>query len=118
MPLPGRDGRRGGLATFRRKKPENWLAAVDRNRHGIESEEPLDPETRAVEALLMGLRLAEGVDPARIEARAGLPFVQAVDREMLAALVEEGYLAWRAGRLCATGEGILRLDAILPVLLR
>ena len=27
---PGAHGRRGGLATVRRKKPENWLAAIER----------------------------------------------------------------------------------------
>ena len=85
----------------------------------MREQEALAPETRAREALLMGLRLAEGVDPTRIEARAGLPFVQAVDPAMLAALLDEGYLAWsKAGRLRATEEGILRLDALLPVLLR
>ena len=110
------DGRM--LATRRHRAPEEWAARVERDGHAAVEEEALAPADRAREALLMGLRLAEGVDPARIEARAGLPFAQAMDGEMLAALVEEGYLAWRAGRLCATGEGILRLDAILPVLLR
>jgi oxygen-independent coproporphyrinogen-3 oxidase len=67
----------------------------------------------------MGLRLAEGVDPAWIAARAGLPFERAVDPAMLAALLDEAYLAWtEAGRLRATPEGVLRLDALLPVLLR
>src|SRR3546814_5886497 len=47
---PGAHGRRGGCATFRRRKPENWLAALTRNGHGIESEEPLAPRTRATEA--------------------------------------------------------------------
>ena len=57
---PGAHGRRGGLATVRRKKPENWLTAIERNGHGMEVEDPLTPSTRATEALLMGLRLAEG----------------------------------------------------------
>jgi oxygen-independent coproporphyrinogen-3 oxidase len=68
----------------------------------------------------MGLRLAEGVDPARVAARSGgLGFAEAVDGAMLGALVEEGYLAWTgAGRLVATPDGRLRLDALLPALLR
>ncbi|EEF21744.1 conserved hypothetical protein [Ricinus communis] len=67
----------------------------------------------------MGLRLAEGVDPARIAARSGLAWEQAIDPAMLAACLEEGYLAWTpAGRLRATEEGLLRLDALLPALLR
>ena len=62
--------------------------------------------------------MAEGVDPARIEARSSLPFGETVDAGMLDALAEEGLLAWRDGRLVATDDGLLRLDALLPALLR
>ncbi|MFT6571373.1 MAG: oxygen-independent coproporphyrinogen-3 oxidase, partial [Sphingomonas echinoides] len=40
---PGAHGRRGGLATARHKKPENWISAVARNGHGAQIEEPLAP---------------------------------------------------------------------------
>lgn len=111
------DGRM--VALRRHRAPEEWAARVERDGHGTAGEEVLAPADRAREALLMGLRLAEGIDPARIEARAGVPFAQAVDPAMLAALLEEDYLAWtEAGRLRATEEGIVRLDALLPVLLR
>ena len=60
---PGAHGRRGRLATVRHKKPENWMAAVARNGHGLSVEDPLTPRDMAVEALLMGLRLREGVGP-------------------------------------------------------
>ncbi len=105
---PGAHGRRGGSATFRRKKPENWLSAIDRNGHGIESEEALDSPTRATEALLMGLRLAEGVDadPAILDSAA-------IDR-----LVAQGLMTRDGTRLCATERGILLLDAILAAIVR
>lgn len=106
------------LATRRHRAPEEWAARVERDGHAAVEEEALAPPERAREALLMGLRLAEGVDPARIAARSGLPFEDAVDARMLAMLAEEGFLAWRGGRLRATAEGILRLDAMLPLLLR
>jgi oxygen-independent coproporphyrinogen-3 oxidase len=112
-----RDGRM--MATRRHRAPEEWAARVERDGHAAVEEEALEPADRAREALLMGLRLAEGVDPARIAARSGLDFAQAVDPAMLAALLDEGYLGWtEAGRLRATEEGILRLDALLPALLR
>ncbi|NMJ41177.1 coproporphyrinogen III oxidase [Roseomonas sp. JC162] len=107
------------IATRRHRAPEEWAARVERGGHAAVEEEALAPADRAREALLMGLRLAEGIDPARIEARSGVPFAEAVDPAMLAALLDEDYLAWtEAGRLRATEEGILRLDALLPVLLR
>jgi oxygen-independent coproporphyrinogen-3 oxidase len=112
-----RDGRM--LATRRHRAPEEWAARVERDGHAAVEEAALAPQDRAREALLMGLRLAEGVDPGRIAARSGLPFAETVDATMLAALLDEGYLAWSdAGRLRATQEGILRLDALLPALLR
>ncbi|MBY0332038.1 MAG: radical SAM family heme chaperone HemW [Acetobacteraceae bacterium] len=106
-------------ATRRHRAPEEWLARVERDGHAITGEEALSPADRAREALLMGLRLAEGIDPARIAARSVLPFEAAVDPAMLAACLEEGYVEWTpAGRLRATDEGRLRLDALLPALLR
>lgn len=106
---PGAHGRRGGHATFRRKKPENWLSAVDRNGHGIEAEDALVPAEQAVEALLMGLRLREGVDLSRIEAFGALP----LDRPRVDRLARQGLLARDGTRLCATDAGMPVLEAML-----
>lgn len=113
---PGAHGRRGGLATARRKKPENWLSAVARNGHGIEIEEPLAPATQASEALLMGLRLKEGVDLSRIAGLAGLQVDALVDER---AIARHPDLIRREGdRLRVTEAGMLLLDAILPEVVR
>jgi oxygen-independent coproporphyrinogen-3 oxidase len=105
-------------ATRRHRGPEEWATRVEQSGHAAVEEEALSERDRGREALLMGLRLAEGVDPARIEARSGLRFVDTVDPAMLAACLEEGYLAWEGTRLVATSEGRVRLDALLPALLR
>ncbi|PZU51278.1 MAG: coproporphyrinogen III oxidase [Sphingomonas sp.] len=73
---PGAHGRRGGLATTRLKRPESWLEAVQAQGQGLEAEEPIPPEDAAEEALLMGLRLAEGIDPALFRARTGIALDQ------------------------------------------
>jgi oxygen-independent coproporphyrinogen-3 oxidase len=109
---PGAHGRRSGLATVRRKKPENWLAAVDRNGHGGESETPLSAAERATEALLMGLRLAEGIDLARISARTGLARDALVDLHAVARL--GGLVTLDGDRLTVTEAGMPVLDRILP----
>ncbi|HEU0042942.1 radical SAM family heme chaperone HemW [Sphingomonas sp.] len=113
---PGAHGRRGGLATQRRRKPENWLAAVARNGHGIELEEPLDPHTRATEALLMGLRLREGVDLTRIAQLAG--GTAPIDDAAVVRLEGQGFVAREAQRLRVTEAGALLLDAILPLVVK
>ncbi len=66
----------------------------------------------------MGLRLAEGVSLAELERRTGCARSEVVDLPMLEALVEAGALQLEGERLCATEDGLLRLDAILPRLLR
>ncbi len=105
-------------ATRRHRAPEEWATRVERDGHATVEETVLTPRDRGREAMLMGLRLAEGVDITRIEARAGLPFVQIVDAAMLSACIDEAYLEWQGARLVATDEGRLRLDAMLPALLR
>ena len=65
------DGERHATAT--EKRPESWLMRVESLGHGIVTDDLLTREERADEFLLMGLRLAEGIDPARFTALAGRP---------------------------------------------
>ncbi|MBB4100782.1 radical SAM family heme chaperone HemW [Sphingomonas kyeonggiensis] len=103
---PGAHGRRGGMATVRHKKPENWLGALGRNGHGMEREDPLHPHDRGVEALVMGLRLAEGVDLARIP---DAP----LDHKALAVMERQGLVVRAGTRLVVTDAGMPVLEAIL-----
>ncbi len=103
---PGAHGRRTGQATTRHKKPENWLNAVARNGHGMQEEVALTASERATEALVMGLRLAEGVDLARIGAR----FVDLAAVERLAG---HGLIVREGDRLRVTDAGMPVLEAIL-----
>jgi oxygen-independent coproporphyrinogen-3 oxidase len=101
---PGAHGRRVGVATARAKKPENWLTRIDRDRHGIELEEALSAEIQQREALVMGLRLAEGLPEAR---------AKAVDQRKVARLADLGLIEQTPERLRVTPAGMLLLDAIL-----
>jgi oxygen-independent coproporphyrinogen-3 oxidase len=107
---PGAHGRRLGKRTVRHRKPENFLSGMKRNGHGMVEEEMLDPREAADEALVMGLRLSEGIDPAALSERFGRPFVDdpAVER-----LVTSGHLERDGGRLRATASGRLLLDRVL-----
>ena len=113
---PGAHGRRQGMATIRHKKPENWLGAVARNGHGLESEEPLSPEMRMTEALLMGLRLREGVDLARIAALGACAIDAVIDARAATTLAAEGLIARDGDRLRATEAGMPVLNAIIAAL--
>ena len=111
---PGAHGRLdiGGTrhATATEKRPEAWLMRVEASGHGVTTDELLNSEERADEFLLMGLRLAEGIDPDRYAALAGRP----LDPNRIALLREEGAITVDAdGRLRVTQAGFPVLDAVV-----
>lgn len=69
-------------------------------------EDPQPPAVRGYEALIAGLRLLEGVDPARLEARHPGCAPTSGDPE-IAALVSAGLMALEGGRLALTRRGRL-----------
>jgi oxygen-independent coproporphyrinogen-3 oxidase len=102
------DGAR--LATETDKRPEGWLMRVEAVGHGITVEEELTHTERADEYLLMGLRLAEGIDLDRFRAIAG----RDIDPEKIAFLREQGAVETTAdGKLRVTLEGFPILDAVV-----
>ncbi len=117
---PGAHGRvtvDGALrATRRHRAPEAWAGLVEREGHGTVEETPVVPAEAAREALLMGLRLAEGVDAARFASRTGVALDAALDQPMAAAAADAGYLVREPGRLRATAAGRLRLDSLLAAI--
>ena len=108
---PGAHGRRLGMRTVRHRKPENYLSALERNGHGIVEEAALSPVEAADEALVMGLRLSEGIDAAGIAERFGLHTV--VDWLRVERLVATGHLKREGTRIALTAQGRLLLDHIL-----
>ena len=107
---PGAHGRRLGMRTVRHRKPENFLNAVERNGNGLVEEEQLTTEEAAHEALVMGLRLGEGVDTAVLAER----FQRKIVDERAVATLEGHGLLWRdQERLGTTESGRLLLDSIL-----
>ena len=108
---PGAHGRRTGMRTFRHKKPENFLSAVMRNGQGMREEEVLSPTEAAHEALVMGLRLTEGIDPEALADRIGVDRI--VDESAVDRLVDQGLLIREEPRLRLSAEGRLLLDSIL-----
>ncbi|MGC6401241.1 radical SAM family heme chaperone HemW [Sphingomonas sp. FW199] len=115
---PGAHGRRGGIATFRHKKPENWIAAVERNGHGLREETALTADERATEAMVMGLRLAEGLDLGHLTSVGSAPADTRIDMGAADWLAGHG-LVWRTpDRIGLTPAGMPLLDAVLRDLAR
>jgi oxygen-independent coproporphyrinogen-3 oxidase len=114
---PGAHGRLtvGGTrwATEAIRVPEAWLAAVEAGSGRVASRTAVTPGEQAVEMAIMGLRLAEGIDPGRYAALAGEP----VPELRIAELADLGLVARDHGRLRVTAKGRPLLDAVLRRLL-
>ena len=108
---PGAHGRRTGMRTVRHRKPENFISAIARNSHGLVEEEALTGEEAAHEALVMGLRLAEGIDPGALAERLNVDRI--VDDAAVDRLCTLGLLERRGPRIATTQAGRLLLDPIL-----
>jgi coproporphyrinogen III oxidase-like Fe-S oxidoreductase len=91
-------------------RPEAWLMWVEATGHYLAADETLTRREAADEFLLMGLRLAEGIDLERFHAIAGF----ALSEDRIADLAAHGLMERTAdGRLRATAAGFPLLDAIV-----
>jgi oxygen-independent coproporphyrinogen-3 oxidase len=111
---PGAHGRLdiGGIrhAIATEKRPETWLMRVEAQGHGVTADELLTSEERADEYLLMGLRLAEGIDPVRYRALSG----RSLDPRRIEILRDEGAIIVDPdGRVRVTMQGFPVLDAVV-----
>ncbi|WP_022672607.1 radical SAM family heme chaperone HemW [Novosphingopyxis baekryungensis] len=110
---PGAHGRRRAMATERHKKPENFLSAVARNGHGLRLENALSLSEQAMEALLMGLRLREGVRLDVMASRFGFAPDALVDCNAVSRLQGHGLIIRNGPHLALSEAGRPLLDAIL-----
>ncbi|WFP76995.1 radical SAM family heme chaperone HemW [Mesorhizobium sp. WSM4906] len=107
------NGRR--TVTVAEKMPETWLNLVEARGHGVTDGEVLTRAEEADEFLLMGLRLAEGIDLQRYETLSG----RGLSSARLSVLQEEGLVAPVGNaRLRATTAGMIVLDAVVADLAR
>ncbi len=118
---PGAHGRlnAGGarVATEAWRLPKVWLERVEGAGSGERTRAALGRTEQVEELLVMGLRLAEGVDLRRLARLGGRPPDELIDPAALERFIVDGWLTRRHGRLAATAAGRQRLNAILAALL-
>ena len=107
------DGHR--IVTVAEKMPETWANLVEARGHGVVGGETLTRSEEADEFLLMGLRLAEGIDLVRYEQLSG----RELSQRRIAILQDEKLVAPVGNhRLRATPAGMIVLDAVVADLAR
>ncbi len=105
-----RDGQRFATEAF--SSPERWLTSVEEG-NAEKRANPLSGPDQATEYLLMGLRISDGIDPARYAALSGAP----LNAGAVAHLEEIGMIKQQGARLCATQQGRAVLNAVIRDLL-
>ncbi|MEM7680268.1 MAG: radical SAM family heme chaperone HemW [Pseudomonadota bacterium] len=120
---PGAHGRlttkQGRVATRDHHAPDIWLAQVGKVGHGHHPFTALDAAEQFMEALMLGLRLREGMDLALAADKAGIKnWRLAVKPEKIDTCVQEGWLTLEGSHLKASTEGWLRLNAMIPHILK
>ena len=117
---PGAHGRlampRGRIATRELRSPEGWLAAVETKGTGAEPDELVLPDDVLQEAVLMGLRLREGIAADNFVRITGRHLREALE-PAFGDLLAEGYLTWDGRALQATARGRLVLNRVVARLL-
>lgn len=119
---PGAHGRLslpdgGKVATRTHRAPEIWLERVRADGHGMHPHEALGREQRFTEALMMGLRMREGVSLSRLSAEAASDWQKIIDTKRIDILCDEGLLTLEEDRLRPTLAGMQRLNGLLAYLL-
>ncbi len=109
------DGKK--FATRTHRAPDIWLQRVEEQGHSHHEFELIEPVQRVQEALMMGLRLEEGVPLSRLESEYGGDPFEVLDRQKISKLSDEGLLVFENGILRATHMGRKCLNAVLNYLL-
>ncbi len=114
---PSEGARSAHVATAQVRRPEQWLARVEEHGHATDVEDELEPHTSAEEALMMGLRLDEGINEQRFQSMVGLPLEQVVNPGSLRDLTGEGFLVRDQDIIRVAPHGRSLLNAITGRLL-
>ena len=97
--ITNKDNQTIAMSAYR--KPENWRRAVDSYENGVENSEALHHKTRTTEALMMGMRLVEGVAIASLEKLASMEIDAILNMERVNYLCDNGLLQMAKGRIFA-----------------
>ena len=120
---PGAHGRIPGVshgdayAHAQIKRPEDWLAQVEAVGHGTDTLEHVGRDDRMIEAVMMGLRLTDGIDVTEFASRFGQPLANVVDPEALADLIASDHIVLAENHLKLTKAGRPLLNFLLGKLI-
>jgi len=115
---PGAHSRLNNFAIHQIYKPDLWLNGVLENGTGEQKRKKLAPDERAVELLMMGLRLKNGINCKKFQQVSGKSLQSCLDPDGLDLLLTHDLIEWDQQHLRPTYEGRKCLDGVLEKLIR
>ncbi|WP_417831128.1 radical SAM family heme chaperone HemW [Terasakiella sp.] len=115
---PGAHSRLNNLAIHQIYKPDLWLNGVLENGTGEQKRKKLAPDERAVELLMMGLRLKNGINCKKFQQVSGKSLQSCLDPDGLDLLLTHDLIEWDQQHLRPTYEGRKCLDGVLEKLIQ
>lgn len=110
---PGAHSRIKDHAIYSVYNPENWLKNAINNHNTEQSNLPLSNEDKSFEMLMMGLRIAKGIDQNDYLNKIGKNFEQSLNKTKLDYLIKNDFLKFTNNHLFATKKGVLLLNSII-----
>jgi oxygen-independent coproporphyrinogen-3 oxidase len=104
------------METRARKDPDAWRDDVNKNGHGLSQQNGENAADFASEAVMMGLRLQEGIRLDRIETRSG-PRAEWLNEDELQHLCRQGLLSLNDDHLALTYDGKAVMNTVIGRLL-
>jgi putative oxygen-independent coproporphyrinogen III oxidase len=105
-------------AAARLKPPAQWLKRVAEMGHGSQRDEPVAAYDRAIEMVVIGLRLSEGLNLARLERLTAVKRFDVISKERLKSLQADGVVEHNGDVIRTTPRGRLVLNAVVAELIR
>ncbi|NVK18766.1 MAG: coproporphyrinogen III oxidase [Methylocystaceae bacterium] len=115
---PGAHSRFQNQAIHQIYKPDLWIKSVQEKQSGEQKRKALDIDERAIELLLMGLRLRDGLSADHFEKLTGRPLLHQLDTQGLQDMIELGFIDWDQNYLRPTEDGRKCLNAVLEKLIK
>lgn len=105
-----------GERRYNIEEPWDYIEALGKGASPVKSREKLDQKTKAVEVLMLGLRLRAGIDLREYHTAFGIDILKTAE-PYLTSLLEQKLLVLTDSRLALTKEGIKVSNSVISSLL-
>jgi len=103
-------------ATENHRAPDIWLQQTGIEGHGLKRSDKIEADTARREAIMMGLRLTQGIDKDKWREKFITTLSDFLPADRLTRLIQENYVTENETTLRATRAGLQRLNAVLGYL--